>query len=226
MIQRCLVAVIFLAIFPGSAAFSTSSDQIFETLPMDGTIQIEGTPAIGDIFTITFKFTLTGKPFNDRLYENIYKINGPRAEKGDSRSIKLLNKIKSKMDSSIDRADLKADTNIEYLSPTTWTGKLETGKEIIFRAKARPRHVLETRIVGVVRTSCMSKTGRGMTANFFTSPAIFEGAVPKPTPPTWHTLPNANDSSVIIRSVVNTAPPLGNPRRPIIVDTTGSPMIQ
>jgi len=192
-LKSTILVLLFCLPFVNAAA--ATSDQLQETLPMDGAIQIEGTPAIGDIFSITFRFTLKGQSFNDHLL-------------GTIRPGKIHDQIKSEMEKSIDRAYLLPDTNIEYLSPTKWTGKLETGKEITFTVKLRVLHVLETRIVGVVRTSCMSETGLGMTANYFTSPAIFEGAVPKSQRPTWHTLPNANDSSVMFRPIQNTAPPL------------------
>jgi hypothetical protein len=212
-----LVLVLFLAV---QTAFASSASR--PELEIEGSIAIESNFEESMEFNIVFKFMLKPEGHSYDIIQQQLESLRSKAKSGDSEAIATLNRFNQK----IDTAYLLADSNIEFLSPASWSGKLEPNKENRLTVKARLLYKVQTRVEGVIGSACE----RGIEANtiqctfnsHFASDVLFEEISPdKKTPKTDTLYIDSTGKAIIIKQIHELRPSIIE--SPKVIEKTDGP---
>jgi len=107
-----LALVLFLAV---QTAFASSASR--PELEIEGSIAIESNFEESMEFDIVFKFMLKPEGHSYDIIQQQLESLRSKAKSGDSEAIATLNRFNQK----IDTAYLLPDSNIEFLSPASWS---------------------------------------------------------------------------------------------------------
>jgi hypothetical protein len=147
------------------------------SLNMEGSLRVIGNPEKDSLFNAIFNFRLIPSGYNLEILRQGRRFMQAQIDAGDTTAQKVLTALANRFD----RAYLMADSNLEYLSPHEWTGKIVPNANIELVVRCRLRRMLPTQIIGIVETSCPnppSDTIPCATTNFFASDNLSKGAHP------------------------------------------------
>jgi len=146
-------------------------------LNIDGSLRVLGNPERDSLFNVVFNFKLIPTGHNFEILQQGRRFIQAQIDAGDTTAQKVLTTLTDRFD----RAYLMADSNVEYLSPHEWTGKIVPNANNELIVKCRLRRIMQTQIIGIVETSCPnppSDTIPCASTNFFASDILSKGVNP------------------------------------------------